>query len=80
MKVFVVVWEHRYGQDVWAFTSLESAREQRRKIAEKWFDEECCHLDKPEDRDELTDLYFEVMGMDAAHFGGCHITECDLED
>ena len=80
MKVYVVVWEHRYGQDVWAFTSLESAREQRRKIAEEWFDVECSHLDKPEDRDELTDLYFETMCMGVEHFEGCHITECDLED
>lgn len=80
MRIFVVVWEHRYGQDVWAFTSLESAKEQRRKIAEEWFDKECDHLDKPEDRDDLTDLYFETVGMNAVHFEGCHITECDLED
>ena len=80
MRIFVVVWEHRYGQDVCAFTSLESAREHRRKIAEEWFDVECDHLDKPEDRDELTDLYFDTVGMDTAHFEGCHITECDLED
>lgn len=75
MRVFIVVWENRYGQGVWAFTSLESAREQRRKIAEEWFDVECDHLDKPEDRDELTDLYFDI-----AYHEWCHITECDLED
>ncbi len=80
MQVYVVVWEHRYGQDVWAFTSLESAREQRRKIAEEQFDTECGHLEKPEDRDELTDLYFETMGMDVVRFESCSIFTRDLED
>lgn len=80
MQVYVVVWDHRYGQDVWAFTSLESAREQRRKIAEERFDEECGHLEKPEDRDALTDLYFEEMISDPVHFESCIIKECDLED
>lgn len=80
MNIYVLTWENRYGQGVWAFTSLESAREQRRKIAEEWFDKECGHLDKPGDRDELTDLYFETMGMDVVHFERCHITECELED
>ena len=80
MKVYVVVWDHRYGQDVWAFASRESAQEERRKIAEERFDVECDHLEKPEDRDEITDLYFETMGMDAVHFESCSIFTRDLED
>lgn len=76
MKVFVVVWEHRYGQDMWVFTSLERAKEQRRKIAEEWFDKECPHLDKPEDRDELADMYFE----ETQEYESCWTRECDLEE
>ena len=80
MKVYVLVWNHNYGDDVYVFTTRERAEEKRRLIAEEWFDKECVYLDKPEDRDELTDLYFETVGMDAVHFEGCHITVCDLED
>ena len=75
MQIFVVVWAHRYGQGVWAFTSLESAREQRRLIAEEWFDKECVYLDKPEDRDELAAVYFE----ETQEYESCWISECDLE-
>lgn len=79
MQIFVVVWEHRYGQDVWAFASRERAEEKRISIAEEWFDTECSHLEKPEDRGELADLYFETMSTDVAHFESCHIIVCDLE-
>lgn len=80
MQVYVVVWEHKHGQDVWAFASLERAQEQRRKIAEEWFDVECSHMEKPEDRDELADLYFETMSTDPVHFESCYITVCELKD
>ena len=79
MRIFVVVWEHRYGQDVWAFASRERAEEKRISIAEEWFDMECSHLEKPKDREELANLYFNTMGMDVVHFEECLITECELE-
>ena len=75
MNIYVLTWEHKYGQNVWAFASLERAQEQRRKIAEEWFDVECSHMEKPEDRDELADLYFE----ETQEYESCWIRECDLE-
>lgn len=79
MNVYVVVWEHRYGEDVWVFKTHEQAQEKRISIAEAWFDSECNYLNKPQDRQELADLYFETLGLDAKNFERCSITECFLE-
>ena len=75
MKVYVLVWNHNYGDDVYVFTTRERAEEKRRLIAEEWFDKECVYLDKPEDRDELAAVYFE----ETQEYESCWISECDLE-
>lgn len=76
MKVYVLVWGHKYGDEVYVLTTRERAQEQRRKIAETWFSAECGHLDKPEDRGELADMYFE----ETQEYESCWISECELED
>ena len=75
MKVYVLVWNHKYGNEVYVFTTRERAEEKRRFIAETWFNAECSHLEKPKDRDELADMYFDEV----QEYESCWISECDLE-
>jgi len=83
MKIFVAVWEPRHGDTVFAFSDIEGAWEQKRRIADEYWRqeriEEYCHkagIAIPTDRQARADLYFDIVG-DAGEFFTIEEAELD---
>jgi len=62
MKVWVVVYDNKYGADCMAFDSLEKARAQRVHIANSYWDKDMpSEAVKPEDAEIMADAYFDYV-------------------
>ncbi len=59
-KVFVAVYEHRYGEDLRAFTSESDALAWKTKLALEWWDHECSDTPRPAGSD-IGEAYFSLM-------------------
>ena len=61
-QIWVLVFEHKHGMDVTAYTTQQAAERARQGIAaEFWEDEMPEDLPRPEDPEELADAYFDEM-------------------
>lgn len=68
MKVHVVIYEHRHGTSVSAYSTAEAAEQARLDIAANWWDTEIAtHHPKPTDPKELADVYFEIIDDELFH-------------
>lgn len=76
MKVWVAVYEHKYGEDVWVFDTPEKAEAKRQELAERWFSVELPGDEAPNDPVELADFYFDRMYEIGEEF--FHIDECEV--
>lgn len=60
--IYVVVYEHKHGSDIFARRSRTEAENLRNELAADWWDEEMPEGEpKPEDPYELADIYFDEM-------------------
>lgn len=76
MKVWVVVYDHEYGQDVNVFENEESAKACRERIARDWWDHEFPDEDMP--ATNVADAYFEKI-LDSADPEYCTVLECHVK-
>jgi len=59
MKVYVAIYEHKYGNDIRVFNDMKKAEEWRVEIADEWFDDVFRgDLKKPLDTNEMAGLYW----------------------
>jgi hypothetical protein len=58
MKVYVGIYEHRYGTDVRVFDHIDKVEGWRQSIAEEYFFNEFRGVEKPQTLEETTDYYW----------------------
>lgn len=62
--LWVLVYEHKYGLGVTAYTTEQAAQKALQGIAAEFWDDEMPEdLPRPEDPCEMADAYFEEMGQ-----------------
>lgn len=59
MKVYVGIYEHRYGTDVRVFDSYDKVEAWRQSIADEYFEGEFRGVEKSETINEVTDYYWD---------------------
>lgn len=80
MNVFVTLYQHRHGTDVDVFRTREAAEQLRVQIAQEWFDEELPDQKKPDNPDELADVYFKKVGERMGREEWFEVRECCIQD
>jgi hypothetical protein len=60
MKVYVAIYEHRYGQDVRVFDNIDKVEAWKSEIANEYFEHEFKGLvEKPDNLQEVTEIYWD---------------------
>lgn len=78
MKVFVTIYEHRYGTDVEVYRTLERAEQLMSDIAREYWSEKFPNEVMPVY--EVGDSYFSLMSEQGGYTESFSITEHELEE
>lgn len=67
--IYVAVFEHRHGVDVFVYRTEEQAEALRQRIASDYWEQEMPDgVERPDDPEEMADAYFGEMGDHGEYF------------
>lgn len=74
MRVFVTVYEHRHGTDVYAFATAQRAELERQRIASEWWSDVFGDGEEmPDDPSEAADIYFDTVTDEYFNVEECEV-------